>query len=127
MDLGPVQGTSAYLGALCGVVRALHAGSEVVESLVLSLLGENGPKTCPEQCTRLWELNALAPACGPGTLEGLFECAERALRESRSQAEFYLSVKLLTNVVDAVKSGQVQEGREPSETLRSALMRSLEL
>ena len=44
---------------------------------------------------------------GPADLEKIYQYAQNSLQNSCSQAQFYLSVKLMVNVVDIVKCGQV--------------------
>lgn len=59
-------------------------------------------------------------------MEGLYEYAQNSLQNSCSQAQFYLSVKLMMNVIDVVKCGQIQDALEPSDQMKALLMHSLQ-
>lgn len=74
--------------------------------MVASIIAGNASDNA-QQCVNLWELNMLSQTCSLAVFEKLYSYAQSSLRESRSQAQFYLSVKLATNVLDMVKCGQI--------------------
>lgn len=107
------------------MIRVLHDKPQAAESYISSLIGNEQAQSNQQQCICLWQLNVLSQLYGPADLERIYQYAQNSLQNSCSQAQFYLSVKLMMNVVDIVKCGQVQDGLELSEPMKVTLMRSL--
>ena len=54
VDLSQISGSSAYLEAMCSVIRVLHGEPQAVESYISSLIGNEQAPSNQQQCIRLW-------------------------------------------------------------------------